>query len=475
MRILLFIHRYLAVAVGLLMALWCLSGFVMLYQPYPAFTAAERLAALTPLQLGECCRSEFLPADQEPAGDFRIEMLNGRPVFREPGIVPIDLASGTPLRDLMQAEVLQVAAGYAARQGTRAAPQWMEDVAIDQWSIQTARRNQPAHRIALGDAAGTQLYINGRNGEIFQQTTRIERVLSWVGAIPHWLYPTFLRRNGPLWSQIVIWTSVVGTFLAATGLYVGIARLQRRKRDGALASPFRGWWYWHHIAGLVFGMLTLTWVFSGLLTMNPWGLLEGSGIGEKLRAQLTGEPHVAEVRQLLQGVTTGLPAGEFVQLRAQPFEGKLFVMAYRADGSAVRLDATGRPAPLAESDVQRAVAKLGNATGRAELLRDGDAYYYAHKDTVELPVFRAVLADTEQTRLYISPVTGNFRTVDRDGRRGRWLERGLHGIDFPGLHGRPLWDALVLLLLAGTTAVCVTGTWMALQRIGRDLRRLKRD
>ncbi len=475
MRTLLFIHRYLAVAVGLLMALWCLSGFVMLYQPYPEFTAAERLASLAPLQLEDCCRSGFLPQDEAPAGDFRIEMLNGRPVFREPGVVPIDLVNGTPLRELMRAEVLQVAAGYGARQGSTAGPQWLEEVTVDQWSIQTARRNQPAYRIALGDPAGTQLYINGRNGEIFQQTTRSERLLNWVGAIPHWLYPTFLRRNGPLWSQIVIWTSVVGTFLAATGLYVGIARLQRRKRDGALASPFRGWWYWHHIAGLVFGVLTLTWVFSGLLTMNPWGLLEGSGAGARLRTQLTGQPPVSEVRQFLHGVARGLPADEFVQLRAQPFGGKLYVMAYRADGSAVRLDATGQPAPLAESEVQRAVAGLGNATGPAELLPAGDAYYYRHKDAVELPIFRAVLANAEQTHLYISPTTGTVRTVDRDGRRARWLERGLHGIDFPGLHGRPLWDALVLLLLAGVTAVCVTGTWMAFQRIGRDLRQLKRD
>jgi hypothetical protein len=223
----------------------------------------------------------------------------------------------------------------------------------------------------------------------------------------------------------------------------------------------------------VFGVLTLTWVFSGLLTMNPWGLLEGNGTGAQLRAQLAGQPAVTEVRRFLQGVPGSLADGGFVQLRSQPFGGRLYVMAYRADGSAVRLDASGRPAPLAEPDVQRAVAGLGNATGPAELLQAGDAYYYAHKDVVELPVFRAVLANAAQTHLYISPITGSVRTVDRNGRRVRWLERGLHGIDFPGLHGRPLWDALVLLLLAGVTAVCITGTWMAFQRIGRDLRQLR--
>jgi len=31
---------------------------------------------------------------------------------------------------------------------------------------------------------------------------------------------------------------------------------------------------WHHWTGLVFGILTLTWLFSGLLSLNPWGTLE---------------------------------------------------------------------------------------------------------------------------------------------------------------------------------------------------------
>jgi hypothetical protein len=177
MRILLVIHRYLAVAVGLLMALWCLSGFVMIYQPYPEFTASERLAALAPLRLEGCCRTQFLP-ESGPAGSFRIEMLNDAAVLRQPGVIPIDLSSGTPVRGLQRAELLHVASGYAGRRNIVAIPRWLEQVRLDQWSIQTAARNQPAHRIALDDAAGTELYINGKSGEIFQQTTRGERVLS---------------------------------------------------------------------------------------------------------------------------------------------------------------------------------------------------------------------------------------------------------------------------------------------------------
>ncbi len=61
LRLVLLIHRYLAVAVGLVMAMWCLSGFVMMYQPFPSFTAAERLAGLAPLRLEKCCQTAFLP------------------------------------------------------------------------------------------------------------------------------------------------------------------------------------------------------------------------------------------------------------------------------------------------------------------------------------------------------------------------------------------------------------------------------
>jgi len=471
LRILLVIHRYLAVAVGLLMALWCLSGFVMLYQPYPEFTTAERLATLAPLRLAACCRTDFLPADATPAGSFRIEMLDGAPVLRQPGSVAFDLATGAPVRRLTQDGVLQVAAEYASRRGLRATPRWMEEVALDQWTIGNAARNQPANRVALDDAAGTELYINGRSGEIFQQTTRRERVLSWFGAIPHWLYPTVLRRHATLWSQLVIWTAVAGTFLTLTGLYVGISRLCRPRGAGAPVSPFRGWWYWHHLAGLGFGVFTLSWVFSGLLTMNPWGLLEGSDAAARLPPQLAGQGRTSELRQFLRALPASLPAGEFVQLRAQPWEDSLFVLAYRADGSVVRLDATARPAPLAQAQVRRALAGLQVPVRSFATLDRGDAYYYAQQGGAELPVYRAVLADRQQTRVYISPVTGNLRIVDRDARRTRWLDNGLHRLDFPGLHHRPLWDCLALLLLAGVGASCITGAWMAIQRIRRDLAR----
>ena len=470
LRVVLIFHRYAAVTVGLLMALWCLSGFVMLYQQYPELTDAERLRGLSPLRLQGCCRPEFLPMDGE-AGDFRIEMMRGVPVLRERGSPPFDLVSGTPLRPPAQQDLLAVAAVHAANRGIAGEPRWLGETDVDQWTLLSARRNQSIAHVALGDAAGTELYLNRATGEVFQDTSRRERILAWLGAIPHWLYPIALRRNGPVWAQIVIWTSVLGTFLTATGLYVGISRLQRRRGDRALASPFRGWWYWHHIAGLIFGVLTLTWVFSGLLTMNPWGLLEGSDVAGKVAPRLSGSAPVADLRQFLSDAPAKLGEGNFVRLRSQPFAGHLYVLAERADGTSVRLDATGSPAPLQESDLRAALSGIETGLAQFTLLREEDAYYYSHKQQQELPVWRAILGDAQRTRVYISPTTGEFRIVDADARRSRWLQRALHGLDFSGLRMRPLWDIVTILLLLGVTGVCITGSWMALQRIRKDLSR----
>ena len=74
-------HRYVGVVLGVLMTVWCLSGFVMMYQPYRATSAGERQAGLEPLDLSACCAS--LPiTDDTPLGIARIEMLGGQPVLR---------------------------------------------------------------------------------------------------------------------------------------------------------------------------------------------------------------------------------------------------------------------------------------------------------------------------------------------------------------------------------------------------------
>jgi uncharacterized iron-regulated membrane protein len=85
------------------------------------------------------------------------------------------------------------------------------------------------------------------------------------------------------------------------------------------------------------------------------------------------------------------------------------------------------------------------------------------------------LADKASTSLYVSPVTGRMvGAVDDTGRQSRWLRTGLHDIDFfAGLRARPVWDAVVILLLLGVTGATLVGTWLALRRVWRDLLSLR--
>jgi uncharacterized iron-regulated membrane protein len=479
MRVILIIHRYLAVAVGLLMTLWCLSGFVMMYQSFPELSNEQRLNGLEPLDLSACCSlGRFAPHDDTPLGGFRVEMLLGEPVLRAGArdATIVKLTTGEPLTPLTEAQIRTVARQFGSGNGISDTPRALGIVDIDQWTLQSARSNAPAWHIAFDDPAATEIYINGTTGEVFQSTNRRQRVLSWFGAIPHWTYPTILRQNGPLWSQVVIWASLLGTFLAATGLYVGLSRLRRDRLSSKLTSPFTGWWYWHHITGLVFGVLVLTWVFSGLLTMNPWGALSGSGGGD-YRAQITGTARWGELKQFLRAVDDGhaeLASGEIQQITPAVFDGELFLLAHTADGRQQRLNSSAQATPLPISAIENVVDSLDTPVQSSGLLHQEDNYYYGHKREVTLPVYRAILDDDEQTRLYISPETGAVRTLGSTGRWSRWLRTGLHDLDFPVLRLRPIWDIVVIFLLLGVTLVCITGTWMACRRVRRDYLTLRR-
>ena len=89
---------------------------------------------------------------------------------------------------------------------------------------------RPLYLIDLGDDAGTELYVSAHSGEIALDTTRTERVWNWLGSIPHWIYPTVLRKDGPLWRLVVVWISGICLIFGGSGIWLCILRVRLKRR-----------------------------------------------------------------------------------------------------------------------------------------------------------------------------------------------------------------------------------------------------
>lgn len=463
------VHRWLGIALALLMSLWALSGFVLMYVAYPETTAAERVSGLDPLELTACC--EAVVAPEGPVDSAVVEMLLGRPVLRTigpdgPVVTALDGAAAPILGEHEAGRIAQthMRRAFGAAPQVRVAP-----VDVDQWTLQQ-RRYAPLYKATLADERGSVLYVSGLSGEVVQDTHRSERFWNWLGAVPHWLYFTPLRKDGALWSQVVIWASLLGTFLTLTGIYVGLRMYGRGKHK----SPFRGIALWHHWTGLIFGLATLTWVFSGLASMQPWGWLESDGPGEEVQA-LAGRPLEGADAAALVTALAAHPQPGVVSAEAAVQGGTPFAMLVRADGSRSRA-ALPDLAPASPSDSELAAlaarAKPGAPVIEQGLIHQGDAYYYSHHNGPrQFPAWRVIYGDAENTRLYFDPRTAELVGFVDDGSRGfRWWHLALHRFDIPGLRERPLWDLVTLALLAGVSLVCLLGTWMGLRRLRRKER-----
>jgi hypothetical protein len=479
LRLLLLAHRYLGIAVGLLMVMWCLSGVVMMYHSYPALGESARLKNLAPLEWRGCCKiSEALLPKTTPAGHAAIEMLAGRPVlYLGPGSHPrpIDLLTGSSIDGISVGQAATVARSFAAH--ARGAPRLLGLIGGDQWTVAgDFNSDRPLFHFALDDVLGTELYVSSMTGRAVQITTARERFWNWLGAVPHWLYFSELRRHAWAWSQVVIYASLLGCFLAGIGLYLGWRQLAAQPHGRW--SPYHGFNLWHHAAGLIFGILTLSWVLSGLLSMNPWGWLESSGTQSE-NAQLRGapEPSLARIGAALQAFAGGGAfanggASDAVSLRVAPLHGETYFVASTAAGERRRFDAAAAAAPLSSDDLTflaRVLTGVGAPITRQLMGYEDNLYFSHHRDVVALPVYRMILPGSG-IRYYVDPVAGMLvAKLDANAQAYRWLHEGLHRLDFTAsLRGRPQWDVLMLVLLSGVTLVCVTGAYLGFRRLTRS-------
>jgi hypothetical protein len=513
--VLVYTHRWLGIAGCALFIAWFFSGIVMMYARMPELADEETLARAPALDLSTATLTPGEAAARAgvAARGVQVSMLQDRPVYRfsgggrrernaRPAIVFAD--TGERFHGLTEETALEAARRFEpSYTGTFHNDGLMTDP--DQWTLQSGG-SMPLHRFSLDDAAGTKLYVSDVTGEVALRTTSRERFWGYLGPVIHWVYFTPLRRHGSVWTEFVIWSSLIGCLMCATGLLWGLLRFSPaarfRIRRVPAHSPYVGMMKWHHYAGLFFGVVTLTWVYSGLLSMGPFNWFQPTGgRGRQVRDGATGRVDLSTITlEQLRGAQAEL-AKTFVpkMLDTMQFQGETFWVAQQAP-TLQEADAWRSPSLLPRAtrppDARRYVSVMEPARGsfasfpresmpelaRATMpgvpvadavwLEEYDGYYYNANGARTLPVLRVRYADPQQTWLYLDPTRGAVvQRSESITRLRRWLYQGLHSLDFPFLYyKRPLWDIVVIVLSLGGLALSVTTLTPALRRLLRHMK-----
>jgi PepSY-associated TM region len=465
-------HRYLGIVMSVPMLVWFLSGIVMIYVPYPHVSEKQQLRALEPIDWRACCQAGEADIDDESGVlNAQVENQSGQPALRvgltDGSIRIIDLARGTAVQiDADRARAIAAeAAPHIAGRGFR--PVGAERIDADQWTF-GLDAGKPLFRFTFDDPDRTNIYVSGASGQVVLWTTATQRFWNWLGAIPHWLYFAALREHVVLWSQILIWAALLGTFLTALGLFLGIAQIK-----SAEISPYRGWLYWHHVAGLLFGLATLAWVLSGFVSMNPWGFLE-QRLDTEAQRRLEGRtPRWSDLRASLGAIHSRSELRDAVSITSASLAGQLYWIAKQKDGGATRLDAAGNAAPLSESELAAAAHRIAaaNDISEAGIQADEDAYYFRRGEALDFPVYRVIVDDADQTRYYIDAKSGSLlQGIDSNGRLYRWIFGAWHRLDFATwVRASPIHEIAVFIFSAGGLCLAIAGSYLAFSRVRQNL------
>jgi len=340
-------------------------------------------------------------------------------------------------------------------------------------------RNQealrPFHRLAVNDAAGTQLTISAHTGEVIRVADRIDRGLFWIGNWLHLFRPLDSLGWGESRRDVLLWVSGVTLLATLTGLIVGWLRWRpgwagKPTYSEGRVHPYRVFWFrWHFWGGLIGGIAAFLWILSGFINNNPWQLFSSANANRQEINRFLGAKAPTALLDWEPGSVASLPP-DTVELRWRRLGDDAILLAAQRDGTLQALD----PATPVFSDaallaaVSRLAGEVPIATHR--LLTEYDSYYYPRhgrgNDNRPLPVLQVDLADAGATRLYIDPQQGRLLLKQDQSRRVyRWLFSALHYWDFGWLYARPLWDAWMLVWIGFGLVLSVSGLVLAWKRL----------
>ncbi|HHA2828339.1 TPA: PepSY domain-containing protein [Stenotrophomonas maltophilia] len=488
------VHRWLGIGGCLLMLLWFVSGMVMLFIGYPKLTPGERLAALPVLGDARDLQGlSVLPAVVQAEPEVvALTTLRGEPAYvvrNGSNVGAWSAVTGQALLPVSaqraEASAAQFAGGQAFVGATRVdEDRWTHSRALD--------AHRPLYRVEVGGAQPGDVYVSSHTGEVVQDAPHVQQRWNYAGAWLHWLYFLRMQSVDPVWTWVVIVLFALCSVAAISGIVVGVWRWRFRGhyRTGAKTPYVEPWMRWHHLIGLVAAAFIFTWIFSGLMSMNPLGVFsstrEAIDSGRYRGGTVAVDGALGEPAALLAAVDDA--RFKPVEFQWRRIDGELF---------AVLLDGQGETRIVSGSDGHLQVARLLPAAWLQQKVRAlsdapvqgywvqhaADAYFYPRAPEAmngaavrRFPVAVADFDDAEATRVYLDLATGDpLLTMGRRERVGRWLFHFLHSWDLPAMLRQVTARLAVLLLLSlAGAALCATATVIGYRRLRMKLRRRRR-
>ncbi|WP_445392605.1 PepSY domain-containing protein [Stenotrophomonas pavanii] len=488
------VHRWLGIGGCLLMLLWFVSGMVMLFIGYPKLTPGERLAALPVLGDARGWQGlSILPAAvQAEPESVAVTTLRGEPAYVVRSGNHVGAWSAYTGQALLpvsaqraEASAAQFAGGQAFVGATR--------VEEDRWTHSRALDvHRPLYRVEVGGAQPGDLYVSSRTGEVVLDAPHVQQRWNYVGAWLHWLYFLRMQSVDPVWTWVVIALSALCTLVAISGIMVGLWRWRFRGhyRSGAKTPYVEPWMRWHHLIGLCVAAFVFTWIFSGLMSMNPLGVFsstrEAIDSGRYRGGAVAVDGALGDPAKLLAVAE----AARFqpVEIQWRRIGGELFAVLLDGRGD-TRIVSGGNghlhvARWLPTAWLQQRARALSAAPMQGFVVQHAaDAYFYPRAPEAmngaavrRFPVAVVDFGDAEATRVYLDLATGDpLLAMGHRERVGRWLFYFLHSWDLPAMlrqEGAPL--AVLQLLSAAGTALCATATVIGYRRLRMKLRRRRR-
>lgn len=489
MKLLRFLHKWLGIFMAPLLVMWFFTGFFMIFfKAYPrvekeqAYTLMDPIGAIdslpSPAQLSDWYQTHTTSDAQLRAISLRREAGHAELTLKgSQGEVAMNLLTQQPLTDTpptlndVKAQTLRL---------TGCSPAVIDTLhQLTQWLPFASRREDlPFIKVTVGDPKSTTLYFSGKNGHLLQATTGSNRWAAYISTIPHWIYFWQLREHEELWRNLFVVLCSIGCVMIISGMIVGIVWTVKSRRSSKKRwSPFTlksgAWLYWHHIAGLLFGLVVLSWMFSGWMTVRrlPKWI---SGPDPRIELSALADIGTIGTDETLQFQTLLAQYPDAKQITFAHYMGRPYYRVEEGDHSATYLEINGSniaPMALSEEEILSYLQSLDLEieVKQSRVMDHYDGYYLPQpreKESLPLPVVE--VTTTEGTTLYIALKAPIVTVQNRATRLNDIVYHKLHSFKYLWAYHHPTLRICVMyFLLTGGLVVSVTGmviAWRALKR-----------